>query len=60
MAKAHKVCLVCLRVASHKEKDCPNKIENCMICGQLHKVNLHAREDVTEAFKKKKAEGIND
>ena len=57
MAKTHKVCLVCLRVANHKEKDCPNKIKTCMICKQLHNVNLHARKDVVEAFKKKKAEG---
>ena len=28
-----------------------------MICGQLHNVDLHARKDVVEAFKKKKAEG---
>ena len=28
-----------------------------MICKQLHNVNLHARKDVVEAFKKKKAEG---
>ena len=56
-AKAHKVCLVCLRVANHKEKECPNKIKTCMICGQLHNVNIHARRDVIEAFKKKKAEG---
>ena len=26
-AKAHKVCLVFLRVANHKEKDCLNKIK---------------------------------
>ena len=56
-AKAHKVCLVCLRVANHKEKECTNKIKTCMICGQLHNVNIHARRDVIEAFKKKKAEG---
>ena len=59
-AKAHKVCLVCLRVANHKEKDCPNKVKNCMICGQMHNVNLHARREVIEAFKKKKAEGKTD
>ena len=28
-----------------------------MICGQLHNVNLHARKDVVEAFKKEKLEG---
>ena len=55
--RAHNVCLVCLRVANHNEKECPNKIKTCMICGQLHNVNLHARKDVVEAFKKKKAEG---
>ena len=31
-----------------------------MICGQIHDVNLHARKDVVEAFKKKKAEGKTD
>ena len=31
-----------------------------MICGQLHNVNLHARKDIVEAFKKKKAEGKTD
>ena len=59
-AKAHKVCLVCLIVANNKEKDCPNKVKNCMLCGQLHNVHLHARKDVVEAFKKKKAEGETD
>ena len=55
-AKEHKVCLVCLRVANQKEKECPNKIKTCMICGQLHSVNIHARKDVIEVFKNKKAE----
>ena len=31
-----------------------------MICGQLHNVNIHARKDVIEAFKNKKAEEKSD
>ena len=31
-----------------------------MICGQMHNVNLHARREVIEVFKKKKAEGKTD
>ena len=55
-AKFHKVCLVFLRVANHKKKDCTNKIKTCLICGELHDVNLHARKDVVEALKNKKGE----
>ena len=56
-AKDHKVSLVCLRIANHKEKDRTNKIKTCMICGQMHNVNLHARR---EAFKREKTEGKSD
>ena len=53
-AKQEKVCLVCLRIADHKEKDCSNKIKKCLICGETHNCNLHARKDVIAAFKRQK------
>ena len=59
-AKEHKVCLVCLKVSNHKEKDCSNKVKTWMICGQMHNVNLHARKEVMEAFKRKKSETKSD
>ena len=31
-----------------------------MICGQMHNVNLHARKEVMEAFKRKKSEAKSD
>ena len=54
-AKKEGVCLICLKTTNHKEKDCTSKFKSCLICGKQHNVNLHARKDVIEAFKKKKA-----
>lgn len=53
-AKKNGTCLLCLKVAGHAIKDCSSKIKECLICKQPHHVNLHARGEVIEAFKKLK------
>ena len=60
IAKKENVCLVCLKVANHKGKDCDAKFKTCLICGQNHNTNLHARREVDEAFRKRKRESKSD
>ena len=53
-AKKHKVCLVCLKVASHKPEDCNFKYKDCVVCKKMHNGNLHTRKEYLNALKKKK------
>ena len=50
------MCLDCLKVTNHKEKECDGKYKNCLICKELHNTNLHARKDSYPAFQKLKEE----
>ena len=59
-AKKQNVCLVCLKIANHKEKSCDAKFKTCLICGQNHNTNLHARREVDETFRKRKKESKSD
>ena len=54
IAKEQKLCTLCLRQASHKLKDCPNKTRICIVCGKSHHRNLHDKSEIELAIKKKK------
>ena len=56
IAKAHKLCLLCLRQASHKLENCPVKTKNCIVCGEMHHRNLHEKSLIMNAIKRKKEE----
>ena len=57
IAKTHKLCMLCLRQASHKLEDCPVKTKLCVVCGEMHHRNLHEKDLIMKAIKKKKEEG---
>ena len=54
--KRHKLCKLCLKTATHSEKDCNAEYKTCLVCKEAHHVNLHERKDVDEAFRKLKEE----
>ena len=56
IAKAQKLCLLCLRQASHKLEECPVKTKICIVCGQMHHRNLHEKSLIMDAIKRKKDE----
>ena len=56
IAKAQKLCLLCLRQASHKLGDCRVKTKICIVCGEMHHRNLHEKSLVMNAIKRKKEE----
>ena len=53
----HKACESCLKTG-HNAKNCVKR-KICIVCGKLHNLNLHARPDVYEAFKKQKEKRDN-
>ena len=56
IAKAQKLCLLCLRQASHKLEECPVKTKICIVCGEMHHRNLHEKSLIMDAIKRKKEE----
>ena len=56
IAKAQKLCMLCLRQAAHKLEECPVKTKICIVCGAMHHRNLHEKSMIMDAIKRKKEE----
>merc|ERR1712240_42891 len=56
IAKAQKLCMLCLRQVSHKLEECPVKTKICIVCGEMHHRNLHEKSLIVNAIKKKEEE----